>query len=118
MPEPQEVRVVGPVNVDDSGDASEIPGIVLVSGEKTVAATGTRERLRNTLRVKGAVIIAKAGNAGQVYVGDVTVTTATNDGLDAGESLTLTAVQWMDLADIWLDVDTNGEGVDYYAVQP
>ena len=27
------------------------------------------------------------------------------------------SVGWMDLADIFLDVDTNGEGVDFYAVK-
>ena len=41
----------------------------------------------------------------------------TNDGLDAAESPTIEAVGWLDLADIFLDVDTNGEGIDFYAVK-
>lgn len=94
---------------------SESP--VLLSGEKTVTATGAAEALAAANRVKSVVIIAKAGNIGQVYVGGSDVDTATNDGLDAGETLSIEAVNWLDLADIFLDVDTNGEGVDFYAVK-
>lgn len=91
---------------------------VLISGEKTVASTGTAESLVSaTERVKTVLLIAKKGNTGQVYVGGSDVTTSTNDGLDARESLTITALGWLDLADIFLDVDTNSEGVDFYAVK-
>ena len=117
MPEPQEVKVVGTVKVDESGDRDSPPGPILISGEKTIAATGTAERLAASQRVKSVVIIAKSGNTGQVYVGDSLVTTSTNDGLDALESLAIEATQWLDLGDIYLDVDTNAEGVDYYAVK-
>ncbi len=68
-------------------------------------------------RVKSVVIIAKTGNTGQVYVGGSDVATTTNDGLDAGDSLEIESAGWMDLAAIYLDVDTNGEGVDFYAVK-
>ena len=94
---------------------SESPN--LISGEKTVTATGTAEALATANRIKSVVIIAKTGNVGQVYVGGSDVATNTNDGLDAGETLSIEAVGWMDLADIYLDVDTNGEGVDFYAVK-
>ncbi len=91
---------------------------VLLSSEKTVTATGTAEAIVSaTRRVKSVVIIAKTGNIGQVYVGGSNVTTSTNDGLDAGETLSIEAVNWLDLADIFIDVDTNGEGVDFYAVK-
>lgn len=94
---------------------SETP--VVISGEKTVTAAGTAEAISGAKRVKSITIIAKAGNLGQVYVGGSDVASTTNDGLDAGETLSFEAVTWMDLADIYLDVDTNGEGVDFYAVQ-
>ena len=93
-------------------------GPVLLSGEKTVATAGTAESLLATSqRVKSVVIIAKKGNTNQVYVGGSDVAATTNDGLDAGESITVEAVGWLDLAEIYLDVDTNGEGIDFYAVK-
>ena len=100
---------------------SETPA--LISGEKTVTATGTAEALVSaSQRAKAVTIIAKTGNTGQVYTGQVyiggsDVATTTNDGLDAGETLSIEAVGWLDLADVFLDVDTNGEGVDFYAVK-
>ncbi len=91
---------------------------VLLSAEKTVTATGTAEALvASSRRVKSVVIVAKAGNVGQVYVGGSDIATTTNDGLDAGETLAIEAHGWLDLANIYIDVDTNGEGVDFYAVK-
>ena len=93
-------------------------GPVLLSGENTVAIAGTAEALLGTSqRVKSVVIIAKKGNTNQVYVGGSDVAATTNDGLDAGESITVEAVGWLDLTEIYLDVDTNGEGIDFYAVK-
>lgn len=95
---------------------SETP--TLISGEKTVTATGTAEALVSaSQRAKAVTIIAKTGNTGQVYVGGSDVATSTNDGLDAGEALSIEAAGWLDLTDIFLDVDTSGEGVDFYAVK-
>jgi hypothetical protein len=93
-------------------------GPVLLSGEKTVAAAGTAEPLvAASRRVKSVVVIAKGGNTNRVYIGGADVESSTNDGLGAGESVTLAAAGWMDLADIYVDVGVNGEGVDYYAVK-
>jgi hypothetical protein len=96
--------------------ASESP--VLYSSEKTVASAGTAEPLvASSKRVKSVVIIAKAGNTSQVYVGGADVDSSTNDGLDAGESITLESHEWMDLADIYIDAGTSDDGVDFYAVK-
>lgn len=93
-------------------------GPVLLSGEKTVAVAGTAETLvAASRRVKSVVIIAKGGNTGRVYIGGSNVASTTNDGLAAGESVTIEGVNFMDLADIYLDVGTGGEGVDFYAVK-
>ena len=92
-------------------------GPVFLAGEKTVTAAGTAEALAAANRVKSVAIIARTGNTGQVYIGGSDVASTTNDGLDAGETLSSEAVGWLDLADIYLDVDTNGEGVDFYAVK-
>ncbi len=86
-----------------------------MSGEKTVTVAGTAEALASTQQVKSVTIIAKAGNSGQVYVGASDVDNTTNDGLDAGEVLSFDA-HGVDLADLFIDVDNSGEGVDFYAV--
>ena len=41
----------------------------------------------------------------------------TNGGLDATESMNIEAVSWLDMVDMFIDPDTNGEGVDFYAVK-
>ena len=95
--------------------ASQTPTIV--SSEKTVTAAGTAEALAASKRVRSVTIIAKASNTGQAYVGGSDVASTTNDGLDPGDELEIPSENWLDLADIYIDVDTNGEGVDFYAVK-
>ncbi|MDA0734370.1 MAG: hypothetical protein O2909_11895 [Chloroflexi bacterium] len=93
-------------------------GPVLLSGGKTVAVAGTAEAIVSaSRRVKSVVIIAKSGNTNRVYVGGADVNSATNGGLSAGQSVTIESVEWLDLADIYLNVGFNGEGVDFYAVK-
>lgn len=90
-----------------------------LSGEKTVTTAGTAEALADTAPTlyKSLVIRAKVSNTGQVYVGGSDVASTTNDGLDPGDSLPMFSDRGLDLSDIFIDVDTNGEGVDIYAVQ-
>ena len=96
--------------------ASETP--TLISSEKTVAAAGTAEALSSSSqRVKSLAVVAKTGNTGQVYVGGSDVASSTNDGLAAGDTLTLPSVNWLDLNAIYVDVDVSGEGVDFYGVK-
>jgi hypothetical protein len=94
-------------------------GGTFVSGEKTVAATGTAEALLATGNViyRSVSIIAKTANTNQVYIGGADVATTTNDGLDAGDvfNLNIGPAHHVDLSTIFIDVDTNGEGVDFYA---
>lgn len=93
-------------------------GPVLLSGGKTVAVAGTAEAMVSaSKRVKSVVIIAKSGNTNRVYVGSSDVDSATNGGLGAGESVTIESVEWLNLADVYLDVGFSGEGVDFYAVK-
>ena len=86
--------------------ASESP--VIVSNEKTVASAQ---------RVKAVAILAKTGDTGQVYIGGSDISSSVNDGMDPGDSVRFEADNWLDLADIYIDVDNNGEGVDFYAVK-
>ena len=89
----------------------------LVSSEKTVTASGTAEALSSSRRVKSVTVVAKTGNTGQVYVGGSDVAITTNDGLTPGDALEVGSEEWLDLNDIYVDVDTNGEGVDFYGVK-
>ncbi len=95
--------------------ASQTPTIV--ASEKTVTSAGTAEALASARRVRSVTIVAKTTNTGQVYVGGSDVGSTTNDGLNPGDELEIPADNWLDLADVYLDVDTNGEGVDFYAVK-
>lgn len=97
-------------------------GWYTVSGEKAVTTAGTAEPLEGSgtvaapapaRKVKGLIITAKAGNTNQVYVGGPDVASTTNDGLDAGEFINFPGP--LDTGGVFLDVDTNGEGVDFYA---
>ena len=89
-----------------------------VSSAKTVSAAGTAEALStSSQRVKCVSIIAKRNNTGNVYVGGSDVASTTNGGLAPGDSLEVVSQSWLDLKDIFIDVDTNGEGVDFYAIK-
>ena len=95
---------------------------LFLSTEKTVTAAGTAEALlafgdiRD--RWRAVTLIMKAGNTGKVYIGGPDVDSNTNDGLSAGDVLDLgkdyQSSHIFDLADIFIDVDTSGEGVDIY----
>ena len=84
----------------------------LVSAQVTVAAAGTAVRLVGTnVALKWGVLIkALIGNTNDVYVGNVSgdVTAANGFELNAAEEVFLPV---MNLFDVWLDADTNGEGV-------
>ncbi len=97
-------------------------GSHLVSGEKTVTTSGTALPLEGSgtvaapaisRKVSSVLIIAKAGNTNNVYIGGPDIATTTNDGLAAGKFIILPGP--LDTGLLFLDVDTNGEGVDFYA---
>jgi DNA-binding phage protein len=83
-----------------------------ITGQKTVAATGTAEVLTaasNQLTV-GLTVKALASNTNPVFVGNSTVSTAVGFELSAGEQIFIPIT---DTATIYVDVTTNGEGVSY-----
>jgi hypothetical protein len=89
---------------------------MLTSG-KTVTSAGTAVALHAAQRVKSVTIVAKISNSGQVYVGGSDVASTTNDGMAPGDSLSIPAENWLDLNDLYVDSDFNGEGVDFWAVK-
>jgi hypothetical protein len=89
-------------------------------GRKTVTAAATAEALSTSnSRIISVVIQALPSNTNEVVVGDSSVVAAvgTRKGLalNPGESLVLNIDQ---LSDVYLDVETNGEGVSYLALVP
>jgi hypothetical protein len=86
-----------------------------ITGRKTVAVAGTRERL-SAVPLQGPFIEiqALASNAGVIVLGDENVVAAigTRQGiaLSPGEAR---GYSWPDLYDLWLDATVNGDGVSY-----
>lgn len=84
----------------------------LVSGAKDVTTAGTAEALAASQAVRSVVVRAKSANTGVVYVGTSTVDSTEGFPLAADEAITLNV---NDLAAVYLDVATSGEGVHYIA---
>lgn len=81
------------------------------NGTKTVAASGTAETLvASTTPCKKVDIMALDTNTGKVWIGGSSIDKAAKNGkyIFAAQSYT---IEIDDLVKIYLDVDTNGEGV-------
>lgn len=99
----------GTLSLSDMGKATP------KQGAKAVAAAGTAEALSTTTDVRGVLIQAKPGNTGDIYVGDLGVSSSSYGFLlEPGDSVPLsTQLTKQDLADIFIDADLNGEGVTF-----
>lgn len=84
------------------------------SDQLDVAAAGTAEALVSTATyVKSVTIRAKAGNTNNVYIGASAVTSANGLILAANDVVTIEREDEFNLATIYADVDTDGEGVSF-----
>ncbi len=88
----------------------------VISGSKAVATAGTAVVI-GTQVWKSVVIVAKAANTGQIYVGGSDVANTTNAGLDAGDVLVLESEKGIDLATLYIDAGTSSDGIDFYGVK-
>lgn len=86
---------------------------------KTVTAAGTQEPLSATAVLATDLIIqALSGNTGVVYVGSSTVSSSdcmaelSAGGVVTFSSLAAVSGGHINLADIYIDVETSGEGVN------
>ena len=93
-------------------------GLIIASLKKTVAAAGTEVALAATKTLaRNIKIKALHGNTNMIYVGANGVSSTTGYVLDAGEVLDLSGLEasgadeYFDLNTIYIDSDTNGEGV-------
>ena len=85
----------------------------VTNGHKSVTTAGTAETLAASTSVVSVTIKALAANTNNVYVGSASVDSTNGYVLDAGEAVSMDIDN---LADIYLDVDTNGEGVSFIGV--
>lgn len=88
-------------------------------GKKTITTAGTAEALvSNSTPCKTVTIQALLSNTGKVYVGTSSVSSTTYGVvLSAGETFSLSNEghdSRIDLSTIYIDVDTNGEGVTFF----
>jgi len=81
------------------------------NGQKDVAAAGTAEVLAASTPCSSVTIKAKHTNTGMIFVGDSSVDSTNGFVLDAGETI---SIDLSDLALIYLDTNSNGDGVSYF----
>jgi hypothetical protein len=89
----------------------------IISGQKTVTANGTAEQLGSQLINGPLMIKALIANTNNIYVGNVSGDVASTNGIElaAGDAVIFDFVG--DLANIWIDADTNDEGVSWIMLE-
>ena len=90
---------------------------------RNVTTAGTQVRSSTTdLYVTSVTFRAKKGNTNDIYIGDSDVSNSYPD-LDANQTVTFEAPivnghhSAINLKEIWVDADTNGEGIDVWYVR-
>lgn len=88
------------------------PPTTFYHGQKAVTTAGTELAIATTQVLVAGIVYVKAlpANTGYVYIGKDPVTSATGYPLLAGEEIVILTDN---LADIFVDVSVNGEGVAY-----
>jgi len=90
------------------------PAASITSGQKNITTAGTQLPLTATSDpVRSVCIKAKHANTNMIYIGKSTVSSTTGYVLDAGEVVCLDI---NDLNTVYIDSDTNGEGVSFIAL--
>lgn len=112
-----------PVGVEDTSGTQQDPATAqrqgnwatVNHGQDSVTTAGTSVQLNGGTSLAipdGAALAVRAdgSNAGNIYIGDSSVTASNGFVLGAGESATL---QVDDVSDVHLDADNDGEGVSW-----
>lgn len=102
---------------------------IVKSGGVAVASAGTRVAFSSTrLEVTWIKIVARqvdgTTNTGAVFIGDNTVSNSSEPNIPAGEVIEIFAQKGpdgmdipFDLADVFVDADTNADGVSFWYLQ-
>jgi len=86
-------------------------------GTVTVASAGTRVPLATSGHAVSAVSFkARAANAGSVFVGDDSVSSANGYELAPGDELTMSFRESVDLRRFYVDAASDNDSVDYAGV--
>ena len=85
----------------------------LTQAEKTVATAGIAEALASATSIKAVTVRALTGNTNNIFVGGSDVDSSNGFILAAGDTASF---EIDDLANVFLDVTTDGEGARYIAV--
>ena len=103
---------IDPATEDKQDDLIDVAGPIdaVASGQKTISSAGTAETLATSTAIVSVTIKALAANTGNVYVGGSNVDDTNGFVLAKGDTVSLDVDN---LADVYLDVDTNGEGVSF-----
>lgn len=91
---------------------SPVATATIINNQKTVAGAGSAEALAGSTAIRSVTVRALLNNVGTIYVGDSSVSSSNGFELGAGDSVDLDVDN---LNKIFLDTDTNGEGVSYIA---
>jgi len=97
----------------DGHSVAIVPPTTVGNGNKVVTTGGTAEALGASTAIESVTIKALVGNTNNVYVGDSGVDNTNGFVLGAGDTISLDIDN---LTDIYLDVDTDGEGVSFIYV--
>lgn len=82
----------------------------LGNGAKTVASAGTAVALAAATTISKVIIRANEGNSGKIYVGGSSVSSTSGAWLLPTESMEL---EIDDLAEVYIDADSDGDGVQF-----
>jgi hypothetical protein len=87
------------------------------SSQKSVTTAGTAVALEGSQKLaRSLLVIPYDSNTGNIYIGASDVDSSTTKGLTSGRAITFNNPRGIDLAKVFIDADTAGEGVDFYAV--
>jgi len=92
-----------------------------IFGTKDVASAGTAVQVDGTgHRIKSILLIAHSDNVGRIFYGGADVSSSTQKGLAATESITVDAGDRdssFKITEIFIDAATDNDGVDFIAVR-
>lgn len=86
------------------------PATIVGNGKTTVTTAGTAVVLGSSTAIVSVTVRALASNTNKIYVGSASVSSSNGFQLSPQESISLDI---NNLSKIFIDADTNGEGVSY-----
>ena len=86
------------------------PGTIVGNGVTSVPTAGSAVQLASTSSIKSVTVRALSTNTGLIYIGSSSVSLANGFELSPQETV---SIDINDPSKLWLDTQTNGNGVSY-----